>query len=158
MPVLTDKDRQYLQTTHEFDVALSIGHPGRHRQTSTIPAEEIHGRRGVWLPLLVGKTTAEMQRSGSFSGMTEQQLEVWLWAMAHPALGITAGPDGRWGFENGDYEIPDRLVDDVQWWRRTLTPRTYPDSPGSAPHLRLLAQTVEDFDHVDIDADLRLRD
>ncbi|MBN7333072.1 hypothetical protein [Mycobacteroides abscessus] len=92
---------------------------GRKRPIEAISGEEIRNRREAWLPLFVGKTTAEIQGQYPFRDMTTHpSVEVWLWTVAHPALGIGCGDDGRWGFENGPYEVPAELGDLVAQWRR----------------------------------------
>ncbi|MBE5502579.1 Uncharacterised protein [Mycobacteroides abscessus subsp. massiliense] len=46
---------------------------------------------------------------------------MWLWAIAHPVLGITCNPDGVWNQYPSPYPMPEDLLDDVQWWRSELS-------------------------------------
>lgn len=95
---------------------------GRKRPLWAVPAEEIRSRRDEWLPHLEGKTTAEIHRWAGFEGLPAATAEVWLWAVVHPALDLTCGPDGRWGLANGPQEVPAQLRSLVERWRASSDP------------------------------------
>lgn len=95
---------------------------GRKRPLWAVPAEEIQSRRDEWLPHLAGKTTAEIHRWAGFEGLPVATAEVWLWAVVHPALDLTCGPDGRWGLGNGPQEVPAQFRSLVERWRASGDP------------------------------------
>ncbi|SHX98395.1 Uncharacterised protein [Mycobacteroides abscessus subsp. abscessus] len=101
---------------------ISDARSGRKRPLWAVPAEEIQSRRDEWLPHLDGKTTAEIHRWAGFGGFPVATAEVWLWAVVHPALDLTCGPDGRWGLENGPQEVPAQLRSLVERWRASADP------------------------------------
>lgn len=104
-------------TEAHIDGSDSSSRSGRKRPLWAVPAEEIQNRREEWLPHLAGKTTAEIQRWAGFEDYPVSIAEVWLWAVVHPALDLTCGPDGRWGLENGPQEVPAHLRSLVERWR-----------------------------------------
>lgn len=123
--------RRQLVRVHRMEKLLSQMSSGQHRQVSSIPAEEIADQRGVWIRAVVGKTTRDLAGASGFGWLPEQAIEVWLWAVAHPALGISCNPEnGVWGRYPNPYPIPPHLREDIQWWCRELA---VDSSAGAAP-------------------------
>jgi len=121
VPKLDAALREQLVRVHRMEVLLNQMSSGRHRQVSSIPSEEIVERRDVWIRAVVGKTSQELAGASGFGWLPEQAIEVWLWAIAHPALGISCNPEnGVWGRYPTPYPVPARLLEDVQWWREEL--------------------------------------
>lgn len=129
------------------DPASEIVRSGRRRPLWTVPASEIKERREGWLQLLEGKTAAEIQGSNGFRDLTVHLTEVWLWAIAGPALSITCTEEGgRWGPGSAVDHIPEHLQAEVAWWRSNVA-----QGPARRGRLHLSTQVAEDFGHVVFD-------
>lgn len=123
MALLDEQTREYLVVSHRMEVLLNAANSGRIRRFHSIPAEEIAERRELWVNLVAGKTARELHASSEFGSAPEEQIQVWLWAIVHPVLGITCNPDdGIWDqYPNPNpYPLPEHLLDDITWWRREL--------------------------------------
>ncbi len=120
---------------------------GRKRPLWTVPAAEIQERREGWLALLEGKTTAEIQSTNGFSALTVHLTEVWLWAIAYPALSITCTEEGgRWGFNYAVDAVPRHLQAEVARWRSGVAGRS-----ARCARPLISSQVPEDFGHVVFD-------
>lgn len=122
MALLDEQAREYLTVSHRMEVLLNEKNSGRHRRFYSIPAQEIAERRELWISVITGKTARDLMTESGFGLTPEEQIQVWLWAIAHPVLGITCNPeDGVWNHYPSPYPMPEDLLDDVQWWRSELS-------------------------------------
>ncbi|SKT86227.1 hypothetical protein [Mycobacteroides abscessus] len=114
------KGESHGPVTQAAKALIDSSRSGRKRPLWAVPAEEIQSRADEWLPNLEGKTTAEIHRWAEFEGFPVPTAEVWLWAVVHPALGLTCGPESRWGLEEGPQEVPIELRSLVEHWRARI--------------------------------------
>lgn len=121
MALLNEQAREYLVVSHRMEVLLNDANPGRIRTFHSIPAQEIAERRELWIRVITGKTARDLMTESGFGLTPEEQIEVWLWAIVQPVLGISCNPDdGVWDQYPSPHPVPEDLLDDVHWWRREL--------------------------------------